>query len=100
MTQDDLAGSDDFIAELAFARRALQRHLAEAPNLPCGRQFNHPHRPTRGDALGYLVIDGCACVLPRGHDDDCVCDHAIQRHVYHIDADGREDYATWPFRGL
>jgi len=88
---DDLAGIDDFAAELALARRARQR-LASL----CGRHFTHPLRPTQFDALGYLVVETCACLLPRGHDECCVCEHNIERVVYRVDDDGRERYSTRP----
>ena len=88
---DDLGGIDDFVADLALARRARQR-LASL----CGRHFTHPLRPTQFDALGYLVIETCACALPSGHDDGCVCEHKIERLVYRVDDDGREHYATRP----
>jgi hypothetical protein len=88
---EDLAGTHDFAAELALARRARQR-LASL----CGRHFTHPLRPTHFDALGYLVVETCACVLPRGHEDGCVCEHNIERLVYRVDDDGREHYATRP----
>jgi hypothetical protein len=39
----DLAGVDDFVAELALARRARQRDLANAPTL-CGRRFTRGRR--------------------------------------------------------
>jgi hypothetical protein len=92
--RDDLAGVDDFVADLAFARRVPQR-LASL----CGRHFTHPCRPTQFDALGYLVVETCACLLPRGHDKCCVCAHNIERVVYRVDDDGREHYATRPLGG-
>jgi hypothetical protein len=92
--RDDLAGVDDFIAELGLARRALLRHLADC--VRCGRRFTHPRRPTQFDALGYLVTDTCACLRPSGHDHGCLCEHNIERHVYRVDDDGREHYATRP----
>ena len=92
--RDDLSGVDDFLAELAFARRALQRHLADCTL--CARRLTHPRRPTQYDALGYLVIDTCACLRPSGHDRGCLCEHDIERHVYRVDDDGREHYATRP----
>jgi hypothetical protein len=94
--RDDLTGVDDFIAELSFARRALQRHLGDCTL--CGRRFTHPRRPTEFDALGYLVTDTCVCVRPSGHDHGCLCEHNIERHVYGVDLDGREehrDVAVW-----
>jgi len=92
--RDDLAGIDDFAADLALARRARQRLAAV-----CGRLFTHLRRPTQFDALGYLLVDTCACILPRGHDDGCVCEHKIERRVYRIDDDGREHYTTRPLGG-
>jgi len=93
--RDDLAGVDDFAAELALARRARQR-----PASLCGRHFTHPCRPTQFDALGYLVVETCACLLPRGPDECCVCEHNIERVVYRVDDDGREHYATRPLGHL
>jgi hypothetical protein len=78
-SRDDLTGVDDFIAELSFARRALQRHLGDCTL--CGRRFTHPRRPTEFDALGYLVTDTCACRRPSGHDHGCLCEHDIERLV-------------------
>jgi hypothetical protein len=92
--RDALAGVDDFVAELALARRARQR-LASL----CERHFTHLRRPTQFDALGYLVVETCACLLPRGHDECCVCEHNIERVVYRVDEDGREHYATRPLGG-
>jgi len=95
--RDDLSGVDDFVAELAFARRALQRHLADCTL--CARRFTHPRRPTQFDAPGYLVIDTCACRRPSGHDRGCLCEHDMERRVYRVDPDGREHYATRPLGG-
>jgi hypothetical protein len=95
----DLAGVDDFVAELALARRARERQLVEAPNLLCGRRFTHPRWPAQVNESGYLLIDICACVLPPGHGGCCVCGHNIERRVYRVDADGREHYATRPVGG-
>jgi len=95
--RDDLSGVDDFIAELAFARRALQRHLADCTL--CARRLTHPRRPTQYDALGYLVLDTCVCLRPSGHDRGCWCEHGIERRVYRVDDDGREHYATPPLGG-
>jgi hypothetical protein len=92
--RDDLTGVDDFIAELSFARRALQRHLGDGTL--CGRRFTHPRGPTEFDALGYLVTDTCTCLRPSGHDHGCVCGHDIERRVYRVDLDGREHYVTRP----
>jgi hypothetical protein len=94
--RDVLAGVDDFAAELALARRARQRHLANAPSSLCGRLFTHPRQPTQLDARGFLVVDTCECVLLSDHDDGCVCGHSIERRVYRVDANGREHYATRP----
>jgi hypothetical protein len=114
--RDDLTGLDDFIAESALARRALLRHLADEascvrshPGLAhgpasataawvCGRCFEHPRRPTEFDALGYLLVDTCACIRASGHDHGCWCEHGMQRVVYRVDDDGREHYATLPLR--
>jgi hypothetical protein len=97
--REDLAGVDDFAAELALARRARQHHLANAPSALCGRRFTHPRWPTQLDARGYLLILTCACLRPSGHEDSCVCEHRIERRVYRIDDDGREHYATRPLGG-
>ena len=75
--REDLAGIDDLVAELALARRALLRQVAEGTL--CGRRFTHPHRPTQYNALGYLLTDTCACLRAAGHDRGC-----------------REHYATRP----
>ena len=77
---DDLRGVDDWIAEIALAWRARQRHLAGEL---CRRRFTHQRREAP-----------CACVRPVGHDHDCLCEHGIERVVYWIDFDGREHYAT------
>jgi len=97
--RDDLAGGDDFVAELGLARRALLRHLADSTGPVCGRRFTHPRRPTQFDALGYLVSDTCACLRLSGHDRGCLCEHDMERHVYRVDDDGREHYATRPLEG-
>jgi hypothetical protein len=89
--RDILAGVDDFAAELALARRARQRHLANAPSSLCGRLFTHPRQPTQLDARGFLVVDTCECVL--------LSRHNIERRVYRVDANGREHYATRPLGG-
>jgi hypothetical protein len=91
---DDLAGVDDFVAELALGRRARQRGSTGAPSSLCARRFTHPRWPTQVNESGYLVIETCACVLPINHDGGCVCRHNIERHVYRVDDDGREHYAT------
>jgi hypothetical protein len=91
-----LRGADDWIAELALARRALVRHLADSPSSACGRRFTHARRPTGFDALGYLVTESCSCLRPSGHDHGCLCEHGFERLVYRVDDDGREHYATRP----
>jgi hypothetical protein len=91
--REDLAGVADFVAELALARRRRQRYLADSR---CGRPFTHPRSPRQFDARGYLLVDTCPCLRPRGHDGGCVCEHQVQRLVYRVDADGREHYATRP----
>lgn len=96
---DDLAGVDDFLAEHAFARRALQRHLASAPSTQCRRRFIHPREPLRFDTRRFIVIDACRCLLSMGHDDGCFCEHKIECRVYRVDAGGREHYATRPLDG-
>jgi len=93
--RNDVAGIDDFIAELAFARRALQSHLADCTL--CGRRFTHPRCPTQFDALGYLVTDTCACLRPSGHDLGCLCQHDIERVAYWADLRGREHNVTRPW---
>ena len=98
--REDLAGADDVVAELAFARRALLRHQADSPSPRCGRRFTHPRRPTEFDALGYLVTVTCACLRPSGHDRGCWCEHGFERLVYCVDDDGREHYATRPLGGM
>ena len=77
--RDDLSGVDDFVAELAFARRAMQRHLADCTL--CGRQITHPRRPSEFDAVGYLEVNTCTCIRPAGHDHGCWCEHDIERRV-------------------
>jgi hypothetical protein len=98
---DDIMGIDDFIAQQAFARRVLLRHLADDPGAPasarCGRPFMHPRQPAASDALGQMA-DTCACVRASGHDFGCWCEHGMQRVVYRVDDDGREHYATLPLR--
>jgi hypothetical protein len=93
---DNLHGADDFVAELALARRARERQLADAPSQLCGRRFTHPRWPTQLDARGYLLVVTCACVRLSGHQDGCVCEHDIERRVFRVDDDGREHYATRP----
>ena len=41
---DNLRGVDDFVAEIALARRARQRSLAGTPSSLCRRRFTHPRR--------------------------------------------------------
>jgi hypothetical protein len=91
---DNLRGADDFIAELALARRARERSIAEASSPLCGRRFSHPRWPAQVNANGYLMVETCACLRLSGHQDGCVCEHDIERRVYRIDAEGREHYAT------
>jgi len=92
--RSDLAGIDDLVAELAFARRALLRHLAD--DSLCRRRFTHPRRPTEFDAVGHLMVDACACIRATGHDRGCLCAHGMERVVYRVDDDGREHYSTLP----
>ena len=99
-SRDDLAGVDDLVAELALARRALLRHVADSPSPRCERRFTHPRRPTAFNALGYLVTVTCACLRPAGHDCGCWCEHGFERLVYRVDYDGREHYATRPLGGM
>ena len=82
--RDDLAGVDDFIAELSLARRTRQRHLGDCSL--CGRQITHPRRPSEFDALGYPEVNTCTCIRPNGHDHACWCEHDIGRYVYRVDA--------------
>ena len=96
---DNLRGADDWIAEIALAKRVFQRHLVGVPSSLCGRRFTHPRRPTQYDSLGYLVIDTCACLRPSGHDRGCLCEHDIERIVHRVDHAGREHYATRPLGG-
>ena len=90
----DLRGTDDFVAEIALTRRA--HRPADAANPVCRRRFTHPRQPARFDERGFLAIDTCNCLLPTGHDHGCICEHAIERRVFRVDADGREHYATRP----
>jgi hypothetical protein len=92
---DNLRGVDDFVAEIALAKRARPR-LAGMPSSLCGLRFTHPREPTQFDARGFLVVDTCGCILPSDHDDACMCGHNIERRVYRVDANGREHYATRP----
>ena len=96
---DDLAGVDDFVAEIALAKRERWRRLAGTSGPFCGRRFTHPRQPTQFDERGYLVVETCKCTLLSDHDDACVCGHDIERRVYRVDADGREHYATRPLSG-
>jgi hypothetical protein len=93
--RDDLAGVDDFAAEIALARPARIRYLANAPSL-CGRRFTHHRWPAQLDTRGYLLVDTCVCIRPSSHENGCVCEHNIERRVYRVDDDGREHYATRP----
>jgi hypothetical protein len=93
---DDLHGADDFVAEIALARRARQRRLAGTPDPLCRLRFTHPRRPTQFDGRGFLVVDTCECLLQSDHDDGCMCGHNIERRVYRVDANGREHYTTRP----
>jgi hypothetical protein len=97
--RDDVAGVDDFVAEIALAKRERRRRLAGTPGSFCGRRFTHPRQPTQFDERGYLVVETCKCTLLSDHDDGCVCGHDIERRVYRVDADGREHYATRPLGG-
>ena len=87
---NNLHGADDWIAEVALARRARQHRLTNAPWSVCGRRFVHPRQPEQVD-------DSCRCILLTAHDEGCVCDHNIERRVYRVDDDGREHYVTRPF---
>jgi hypothetical protein len=93
---DNLNGADDFVAEVALAKRARQRRLAEQSGSLCRVRFTHPRRPTQVDLRGFLVVNTCECLLQSGHDDGCMCEHNIERRVYRVDANGREHYATRP----
>jgi len=95
---DNLRGADDWIAEVALARRALQRLLGD--ETLCGRRFSHLCWPAEFDTLGHLVIDTCVCLRPSGHDHGCVCAHDMERAVYRVDNDGREHYAPRPLEGI
>jgi hypothetical protein len=96
---DNLHGADDVVAEIALARRARQRRLAEQSGSLCRLRFTHPRRPTQLDGRGFLVVDTCECLRQSDHDDGCVCGHGIERRVYRVDANGREHYATRPLGG-
>ena len=85
-SRETIPGVDDFVAELALARRARLRALASQASFPCGRRFKHLREPEEPD----LQIETCACRLPRDHDAGCVCEHGIERRVYRVDSDGRE----------
>jgi len=95
---DNLHGADDFIAEIALARRARERSLAEALNSLCGRRFTHPRWPAQVSESGYSAVETCACLRLSGHENGCVCEHDMERRVYRVDDDGREHYATRPLR--
>ena len=88
-----LAGIDDFVAEVALARRLRLRCLASSL---CGRIFTHPRWPRQFDARAYLLVHTCPCVRPSGHRDGCVCEHNVERRVFRVDRNGREQYATRP----
>ena len=77
---DDLRGVDDWIADLAIARRALNATWPTSLTLLCRRRFTHPHRPAEIDAIGP-VINTCACLRVSGHDRGCLCEHDIERLV-------------------
>ena len=94
---NDIPGVDDAIARQALARRALLRQLVGEQLPTCGRRFVHPRRPAEVDAFGP-VIDTCACLRARGHEDGCLCAHGFERLVYRVDDDGRERYVTLPLR--
>jgi hypothetical protein len=53
----NLPGADDFVAEIALARRARQRRLTGTPRSVCGLRFTHPRELTQFDARGFLVVD-------------------------------------------
>ena len=93
---DNLRGVDDFVAEIALAKRARQRLLAGTSSPLCGLRFTHQRQPTLLDARGLLVVDTCECVLLSDHDYGCVCGHNIEHRVYRVDDDGRECYSTRP----
>jgi hypothetical protein len=93
---DSLHGIDDFVAEIALARRERERRLA-TPS--CRRRFTHPRQPTQFDARGFLAVETCECRLPTNHDGGCVCAHDIECRVYRVDADGRQHYSTRPVIG-
>jgi hypothetical protein len=93
LLHEPLTGVDDFVAEVALARRTRQRCLARSL---CGRRFTHPRWPKQFDARGYLLVNTCLCVRPSGHRDSCVCEHDVERRVFRVDRDGREQYATRP----
>jgi hypothetical protein len=97
---DDLRGADDWIAELALARRALLRELANEPIFRCGRRLTHPRRPTQFGPLGYFATDACPCLRPSGHDLSCLCEHDIERYIDRVDWGERERCATRPLGGI
>jgi hypothetical protein len=86
---DSLRGIDDFVDEVALAKRVRQRGLAGTSSSLCGRRFTHPREPTHA----------CACLRPSSHEEDCVCEHGIERRVFRVDPDGREHCATRPLGG-
>ena len=88
---DALRGVDDFVAEIALARRARRRNLANTSPL-CWRRFTHPRPADTVDERGHVVVDTCECLLLGDHDGE----HDIERIVCRLDPDGREHYATRP----
>jgi len=85
---DGLCGVDDLIAERAFARRALRRYKAGAPDSRCSRRLRHPRKPTQFDEHGTLIVDTCVCLLLKSHGFEvgCICEHEIECPVYDLDA--------------
>src|SRR5438128_11674596 len=59
---DTLRGADDFVGELALARRARRRYLANAPAPLCGRRFTHPRWPIQLDTR--VPPDRYLCMPP------------------------------------
>jgi hypothetical protein len=56
--------------------------------------------PEGGEKLFHrILVHTCPCLRPSGHEEGCVCEHAIERRVYRVDDDGREHYATRPHGG-
>jgi hypothetical protein len=95
---DDLTGADDLIAELALARRALLRHLADLPSL----RWASVHTPTPTDRVRCTQMPRHRYlrVPTAGHDRGCWCEHGFERLVYRIDDNWREHCATRPLGGL